>query len=124
MIKDKSHKHTPFQIFQYIGYFLGGLLPVGVFIIFELSGLEQNILRGINESPFIILTLVGFLIAFLTFFIENHYTKKSKLFGSLFLVQALFSFFLIHLLVLYSNGHAFYVETIGRHEGMHKTQLS
>ena len=96
--------YESFKIFQLLGYFLGGLLPVGIFLVLELT-LDQNILSKSCEIAFIILGILGFVIgnlAFLLFDRKEH--EDNKWFGIFFLIQAIFSFILIHLLVLYTGG--------------------
>ena len=99
----KDHpEYITFNNFQWLGYFLGGICPVTLFIIFEMAS-SQNIISSENESFFFIAALIGATIGILVY--KFHLEENLQwLFHSLFAIQALYSFILIHILVLYTGG--------------------
>ncbi len=95
---------TSFKVFQFLGYFIGGIGPVIIFLMFEMLGMDQNIIDGKYISSFMFFALLGAIIGFIAFYIEHSYSEKHILFKIFFLTQAIFSILLIHFLVLYSGG--------------------
>lgn len=104
MKNNQSYNFSSYQIFQGLGYIVGGLVPVAVFISFEMSGLKQGLLSEISINLFVILSFIGLFMSIISLYVELRYSRESGWFGIIFTMQALFSFFLIHLLVLYTGG--------------------
>jgi hypothetical protein len=101
---DESPKFTSFGAFQILGYFLGGMIPVIMYLILELCGLNLNNLPRNCIGLFLILAFLGVLIGSTAFLVDKIYPENHKLFHKFFLAQAIFSIVLIHLLVLYTGG--------------------
>jgi hypothetical protein len=102
-IRAQRIEYVPFKIFQFYGYFLGGLIPVTICIIFESIGLNPSIIES-NAIGFIMaLTLFSYLLGVAVMHFKAEHALL-KIFRYSFLFQAIFSFFFIHILVLYSGG--------------------
>lgn len=95
---------TSFKVFQFLGYFFGGIGPVIIFFLIELFGWEQDVIASEYIGRFVFLTLIGAVIGIIAFYIEHVYHEKHTLFGVFFFLQAIFSVCFIHLLVAYSGG--------------------
>ena len=101
-----SKKHTTisedtFKSFQFYGYLLGGMVPVAVFLSFEVTAF-QNLMDQHYLVSFIVWVLVATIISLFLYNFES--TKYKKLYGYTATAQAICSFLLIHMLVLYTGG--------------------
>lgn len=103
MENNKIHSDDiSFTNFQWLGYFLGGMCPVILFIFME-TAFNQNIISDDKEKLFLVLLLIGVPIGFAVYHFRSQANFK-QLYHWLFAIQALFSFILIHILVLYTGG--------------------
>lgn len=98
------HNYTPYKRLQVLGYLLGGILPILFYLFLESMGLATGILDERVIMTFLGISIVGIIIGYVAMLIEHHYTENSKWFQRFFFAQAVYSFFLIHTIVLYTGG--------------------
>lgn len=98
-----GNDNTFFREFQKLGFFLGGICPLLIFIFLEFSGLNPGLLEKNCISAFTVLTVVGIGVGWVTSHYGTNETPK-KTFNRIFSFEAFFSIVLIHLVVLYTGG--------------------
>ena len=107
MISTNLHdppEFTSFKVFQFLGYFIGGLAPVFLFLGIEVSGYDQNLIHHNCVGRFFLVAILGVIIGFVAFFIEHKFSEDNFWFKFFFTIQALYSIFLIHTIVIYTGG--------------------
>lgn len=95
----------PFRTFQWYGFFIGGIIPIVLLIIFQSIGIKESLIDSNAFGCILIHTIIISIIAIILLHFESRREKlKWNWWGLLFLVQAVFAFFLTHILVVFTGG--------------------
>ncbi len=98
-------EYTSFKLFQFLGYFVGGLIPIYIFLSLEVIGFGQHLIQRDSIGPFLLTLCIGEVIGVLAFWFEHLFKdNNNKWFRFIFLLQAIYSIFLIHTIVIYTGG--------------------
>lgn len=101
--QEDTAEFASFREFQKLGFIIGGILPIFVYLFFSIVGLEDELIRPEHTGFFLLLSFVGMALGIGMAHLEHEHSR-AKWFGSLFFFQAVYSAFLIHLLVLCTGG--------------------
>ena len=94
---------TPFKTFQVAGYLIGGIGPLFFHCLTSMAGVERSLFSESHFSFFLVCALIGLALGIVVLLVNKEHHDGTA-FKVLFFIEAMFSFFLIHVLVLATGG--------------------
>jgi uncharacterized membrane protein len=92
-----------FKTFQLLGYFVGGMIPIAIFLGIEKTGTDLNFVDPKALGFIFYGTLLAFILGLTVLFFEPEEHGKTR-FNAVYSTQAFVSCSMIHFLVLYTGG--------------------